>query len=304
MVMAKQGILREFILILVLNCLDFAGQFCCYSEVRYSRSRYKSWFTINYQTNHTLSEFPTCSLGFWNIESYKSKVENYSNAVDVYLIFLCLSGMVFSSYLITFLWIILRFWFHDSEDNKKRLQKVSFKFGFILTFTLDIPCSSIAVVINSYRIGDEGLYCWDCAQDLKGCFKTEELKDRVYWSQIALLAMFIGLVMITLWKGITAFYRWSKTDDVNCWQLRGCVSLFAGVYYVIVILTPSLAIFKHRVLDSEGYTPVLSNTVNILYMVGVIGWLIFALVTCCFPMLKCARRINARNSSKTPKTLY
>ena len=175
------------------------------------------------------------------------------------------------------------------EENRDNIVRVKFTFGFILSFVLDIPGSCLAVALYSMRHGEQGLHCWDCAQDVT-CSKKQELEHRIYLSQVVVVVMFFGLLVVSLWKGITTFYRWSKTDKVDCWQLRGCVALFVGTYYAVIILTPALGLFKYRyfMLPSQKEN-VFANFTDSLFMIGMLGWVIFMVVGCCFPLLRCIR---------------
>ena len=151
------------------------------------------------------------------------------------------------------------------------------------------------------RSGSRGLHCWDCAQDSE-CTKKQKLEFRMWLSQLSLVFMFLGMFIVSIWKGITTFYRWSKTDKVDCWQLRGCVSLFVGTFYVVVIFTPALGVFKYVFfrLPSEADN-VFTETANSLFLIGTIGWIILMVIGCCYPLFKCVHSGSTATNNSTVK---
>jgi len=288
-----KGLLREFLLILFLYALDLGTEFACYTEIYQSKSQYEKWLLPDhtYVYNNT-KEFGICTKDtFWDKEAYEDKLGLYEGLLDAYLFFLVISAVIFLCYSLAYLWFVLRSWHRAAfiEENRDHIVQVKFAFGFLLSFSLDIPGSCMAVVLYSMRQGITGLHCWDCSQDPQ-CFKPQELVHREYISRVVIVVMFFGLLIVSLWKGITTFYRWSKTDKVDCWQLRGCVALFVGTYYVAIILTPALGIFKYEFfrLPSQSGN-VFADFTDSLFMVGLLGWLIFMVVGCCFPIIRCIR---------------
>ena len=307
MAVDEKGLIREYILIIILYCFDIGTEIACYAEVQRSRGRYQSWLEKDYPYSNRTTNFGICTKGGWNKEDFTEKVELYASLIDAYLFFLIISGLVFMCYILAYLWFVLRAWHHRSssyvEKNRDHIVQVKFTFGFIMSFVLDIPGSCLAVVLYSMRHGVEGLHCWDCAQDVKNCVKKQVMEDRQQLSQSVVGIMFFGLLIVSLWKGITTFYRWSKTDKVDCWQLRGCVALFVGSYYAVIILTPSLGVFKYEffLLPSQKEN-VFANFTDSLFMIGMLGWLIFLVIGCCFPLLKCIRIGSPGNILSNKKT--
>ena len=301
-----KGLFREFLLIIFLYCLDLGTGFGCYSEIYKSRSQYQQWLKPdhNYVYNNT-KEFGPCKEGtFWDREIYERELKLYSRLSDAYLFFLVISGAVFLCYILAYLWFVLRSWHKPTflEDNRDHIVKVKFTFGFILSFTLDIPGSCIAVFLYHMRHGERGLHCWDCSQDVT-CDKVLEFLFRQKISRSVIILMFFGLVLVSLWKGITTFYRWSKTDKVDCWQLRGCVALFVGTYYVAIILTPALGVFKYEFFKLPSqHGNVFANFTDSLFMIGLLGWLIFMVIGCCFPIIRYIRIGTPTSILNTKKT--
>jgi len=300
------GLVREFLLIVFLYMFDIGTQFATYSEAEKARTRYDSWMSGSRYVENGTREFEFCKNTDWNRRDYKEKVSQFADVVDLYLAFLLLAGSILVCYILVYVWFVLRS-LHRAiylEENRDRIVKVKFTFGFLLSFFLDIPGSCITVGLYSMRCGSAGLHCWDCAQDA-GCTDKRELRHRVYISQVVVVVMFFGLCMVSLWKGITTFYRWSKTDRVDCWQLRGCVALFVGTYYVMIVLTPALAVFKYKffMLPSQKEN-VFANFTDSLFMVGLLGWIIFSVVGCCFPLVKCLRDGTNPNTPPDAKKTY
>jgi hypothetical protein len=288
-----KGLVREYLLIIVLYSLDLGTEFAVYTENIKARTRYEKWLKddYKYQLNRT-TNFGICKSANWDKKDYKDKVGLYGGLLDTYLFFLVISGAIFLCYLLAYLWFVLRSWHRAIyiEENRDHVVRVKFTFGFILSFALDIPGSCLAVILYSLRQGNRGLHCWDCAQDVEKCVNKHELEENIYFSRVVIVLMLFSLVIVSIWKGITTFYRWSKTDKVDCWQIRGCVALFVGVFYVVIVMTPSLGVFKYQffMLPSQKEN-VFAQFTDSLFMIGMLGWIIFLVVGCCFPIIKCIR---------------
>lgn len=288
-----KGLVREYLLIIFLYSLDLGTEFAVYTENIKARTRYEKWLKddYKYQLNRT-TNFGICKSANWDKKDYEKKVGLYGGLLDTYLFFLVISGAIFLCYLLAYLWFVLRSWHRAIyiEENRDHVVRVKFAFGFILSFALDIPGSCLAVILYSLRQGERGLHCWDCAQDVEKCVNKHELEENIYFSRIVVVLMLFSLVIVSIWKGITTFYRWSKTDKVDCWQIRGCVALFVGVFYVVIVMTPSLGVFKYEffMLPSQKAN-VFAQFTDSLFMIGMLGWIIFLVIGCCFPIIKCIR---------------
>lgn len=302
-----RGLVREYLLIIILYSLDLGTEFACYIENQTARTKYQKWLAddYNYQVNRT-TNFGVCTSSNWDKKDYKDKVMLYGRLLDTYLFFLIISGAIFLCYLLAYLWFVLRSWHRSQyiEENREKVIRVKFAFGFLLSFVLDIPGSCLAVICYSLRAGERGLHCWDCSQNVEKCINKHELEEDIYFSRVAIIVMLFGLLLVSSWKGITTFYRWSKTDKVDCWQIRGCVALFVGVFYVVIVLTPSLGVFKYELfrLPSQQAN-VFAEFTDSLFMIGLLGWIIFLVAGCCFPIIKCIR-IGSSPGNKRLNTSY
>lgn len=296
-----KGLVREYLLIIVLYSLDLGTEFACYIENQTARTRYEKWLKddYSYQLNRT-TNYGICTSGNWDKRDYKDKVGLYGRLIDTYLFFMVISAAIFLCYIACYLWFVLRSWHRAEyiEENREKVVRVKFSFGFLLSFALDIPGSCLAVILYALRAGERGLHCWDCAQDVITCNNKHELEENIYFSRVTMVVMLFSLLIVSAWKGITTFYRWSKTDKVDCWQIRGCVALFVGIFYTVIVLTPSLGVFKYEffMLPSEKQN-VFATFTDSLFMIGMLGWIIFLVVGCCFPIIKCIRIGSSPNAS-------
>ena len=298
--MAKtiKGLVVEFIILVCLNALDIGTDFAVYSEAQIARNRFKETLkTPNYISNST-KPYSFCAnpeydphVALWDKRDFKDKVDNYGTIIDVYLFFLFVSGGVFTCYIIAYMWFLIKSSRNEDflEDNRDKLIDIKFWFGAALSMVLNVPGASIAVALYAERWGARGLLCWECAQD-PTCNDKRVFSERTSVVLACLACNFLGLVIISLWKGMTTFYRWSKTDKVDCWPVRGCVSLFVGCIFVVIMLAPSLGVFKYKffMLPSQKGN-VFADFTDSLFMIGMLGWIILAVVGCCFPLLQCIR---------------
>ena len=295
-----KGLVIEFGILVFLNLLDLGTDLAVYSEAQISRDRYNKLVHSNsYRANFTRG-YQFCTSSEWDRRDYQDKIQVFGRVVDVYLFFLFISAIVFVCYMIVFIWFIIKCSREQYYliENTDKLADIKFTFGALLSFSLNVPGACIAVYLYSERWGATGFLCWECAQD-PVCNDKRVFAKRTYITLAVIACNFLGLVIISLWKGITTFYRWSKTDKVDCWPVRGCVSLFVGCIFTVIMITPSLGVFKYKffMLPSQKKN-VFAEFTDSLFMIGLLGWVILAVVGCCFPLLRLIRIGPSNNSDK------
>ena len=98
----------------------------------------------------------TCFIAF--SQEYGTKVWTYGAWVDSYLFVILLSSVIFLCYIGNYIWFILRASHRVEyiEENRERMHRVKFVFGFILTFVLDIPGTCVACVLYTMQQGAKG----------------------------------------------------------------------------------------------------------------------------------------------------
>ena len=295
-----RGLVIEFAILVFLNLLDLGTDIAVYSEAQISRDRYKGLIkSPDYKSNFTKG-FQFCTNSEWNKRDYQDKIDSFGRVVDVYLFFLFASAVILVCYMVVFVWFILKCKREEYYliENPEKLADIKFTFGALLSFALDVPGASIAVYLYSERWGATGFLCWECAQDGQ-CNDKRVFAKRTYVIIAALAFNFLSLSIISLWKGVTTFYRWSKTDKVDCWPVRGCVSMFVGCIYTVIMLTPSLGVFKYKffVMPSQRNN-VFAEFTDSLFMIGLLGWIILMVVGCCFPLLRMIRLGPSNNPDR------
>ncbi len=295
-----KGLAIEFGILVFLNVLDIGTDIGVYSEAQISRDRYEKFLDSDDYVLNSTKGYQFCSNSEWDKRDYQDKIKTFGRVVDIYLFFLFVSATVLVCYIIAFTWFIIK---SSREqyyliENPDKLADIKFTFGALLSFSLNVPGACIAVYLYSERWGANGFLCWECAQD-PSCNDKRVFRKRAYIVLVVLAFNYLGLVIISLWKGITTFYRWSKTDKVDCWPIRGCVSLFVGCIFTVIMIAPSLGVFKYKffMLPSQKKN-VFAEFTDSLFMIGLLGWVILAVVGCCFPLLRLIRIGGGNNPDK------
>eukprot|EP00794_Sanderia_malayensis_P004888 gene4888-5528_t len=295
-----KGLAIEFGLLVFLNILDLGTDVAVYSEAQISRDRYKKLIqSDSYVVNFTKG-YQFCTNSEWDKRDYQDKIESFGRGVDVYLFFLFVSAIIMICYFVTFIWFMIKCSReqHYLLENTDKLADIKFTFGALLSFALNVPGACIAVYLYTERGSAKGFLCWECAQD-PSCDDKRVFARRAYIPLAVLVINYLGLVVISLWKGITTFYRWSKTDKVDCWPIRGCVSLFVGCIFTVIMIAPSLGVFKYKffMLPSQQGN-VFAEFTDSLFMIGLLGWVILAVIGCCFPLLRLIRIGTSNNPDR------
>ena len=288
----NRGLLREFALVVFLYLLNLGTDLGVFFEALDSYNTYTKFLTSpDYKSLNGTENYLFCSKGPWIKIDYQKEIKIFGRVIDACLFFLALALLLITAYIIAYVWIIIKTALNPQYliEKREKYVRIKFVFGFACSMLQDIPMACIAVDLYAQRSGAQGLICWSCAQD-PSCNQKDELEYRFMKVLGVLVVSLLAMLIVSLYKGITTFYRWTKIEDMSCWQIRSCVSLFAGTYYALIMLTPSLALFKYKFFQLESEkTNVFSDITDSLFMVGLIGWAVFAVIAFCCPLLRLIR---------------
>ena len=100
-----KGLVREYIVIIILHSLDLGAEIGCYSEIVVARLRYEGRLVAgtDYRVNSTAGGFGVCQHTRWDREEYRERVIRYSAISTAYLFFIIISGGIFICYLLAYL---------------------------------------------------------------------------------------------------------------------------------------------------------------------------------------------------------
>lgn len=294
------GILVEFIIFLVLQGFDIYCNYGVYFESSNSMTVYEE-FISNVQYGNGTSKFggrnlTVLPLEFCSSSKFKPKkvtelLEQYALTVDIYLTFTVIATIIFSLHFL--LWVAtIAFSLMEADflqDNWEHLVKGKIGFTIAANFVQDIPCSTIAIELYLLRRGTNGLVCWQCSVDPK-CDSEEYLETLLAPSTQALTLLILAICLTTLWKAISSFFRWSRSDECDVFIIRATTSLFAGFLYACIIMTPAMTILKYRFFTLPGVTPgFLADLIDKLFIIGALFWSVGILTACCCPLLRLIR---------------
>ena len=245
--------------------------------------------------NNESKQIPFCSSGPWNKDDYQTEIKSFGEALLAMTIFTALACFLILSYLVGNIWINYRtVTSSKSEENQsEKYVVVRFVFGFVCSVLQDIPLTCLAVDLYTRRSGPEGLTCWACYHD-ETCGDKHILRERFDHTRALVAVSLTAAAVVSLFKGLTTFYRWSRVDNCRCYEIRACVSIFVGVCFATVVITPCLGLLKFSLftLPSESGN-VFSGITDRLFMVGVMIWGVFIIVVVCCPLLRCLQRVES-----------
>ena len=263
----NKGLAREFVCFLIIYGFDFGMDVGVFFDAIQTHARYEKFFNAgeDYKLNNTAGIL-SCSTGPWTRKDYEKKIDHFEGIMYTYSFFICVGGLLITGFLFAYIWMLYQTTISPEFIIEKRELYVDIKFwfGFLCSMVYDIPASVLGVELYSERSGAAGLMCWECEQDM-ACNDKEILQDRQ--EKLLLLVVFnmVSFVIVSLYKGVTTFYRWSKVDNMpnlRCSDIRACAALFAGSNYAIIMLTPCsrlaqvqvfLPLHEHREYLRRGY---------------------------------------------------
>jgi len=122
------------------------------------------------------------------------------------------------------------------------------------------------------------------------CLHTARVEELMSPSTSRLVVLVMGIILATMWKSISFFFRWSRLDECELFLIRAATSLFAGFMYTCIIMTPMFTIMKYQYFVLPGVQPgLLASIIDKVFIVGVLFWGIGILGICCCPLLKLIR---------------
>lgn len=298
MAIAPYDLVRELLFFILLYGFDLGTDISVLFEAHRSYTTYKSFLeNSNDARNNTSKQIIFCSSGPWNKDDYKREIKAFGAALVAMKFFTALACFLILSYLIAYTVLIIHRLITNSDREENQSDKyvtVKFVFAFVCSMLQDIPLTCLAVDLYVKRSGSHGLTCWACYHD-ETCADKYILGKRFKHTTTLLAVSLTAAVIVSLCKGLTTFYRWSKVDNCRCYELRACVSIFVGGCFTLVIMTPCLGILKFSffTLPSESAN-VFSGITDRLFMMGIIIWGVFIVVAFCCPLLRCIQQRQQR----------
>ena len=291
-------LVRELTSFIFLYGFDLGMEISVLLEAQQSYNAFRILDNSNGDTSVNNSEskqIPFCSSGPWNKDDYQREIKSFGEALLAMTVFTALACFLILSYLVGNILIICRSatsW-KSEDDQSEKYVTVRFVFGFVCSVLQDIPLTCLAVDLYIRRSGPEGLTCWMCYHD-ETCADKHILLDRFDHTRTLLAISLTTAAVVNLYKGLTTFYRWSRVDNCRCYEIRACVSIFVGVCFAIVIITPCLGLLKFSLftLPSESGS-VFSGITDRLFMIGVMIWGVFIVGVLCCPLLRCLQHVES-----------
>ena len=289
----NKGLTREFIFFLIIYGLDLGMDIGMFFDAVYSHSNYAAIMKRNvsdYKVNHTRSIL-FCSTGPWIRKDFTKKIDHFEGIMYTYSFFICVGALLTTGFLCSYVWMLYQTTVSPEFIIEKRELYVDIKFwfGFLASMIYDIPASVLAVELYSERSGAAGFLCWECAQD-KHCNDKEILQERQEKLLLLIVFNMVAFVIVSLYKGVTTFYRWSKIDNMRnlrCSEIRSCPARLAGSNYAIIMLKPSLGLLKFKFVSlSSNSGSIFAGVTESLFLIGGLGWAVFSVIAFCCPLLR------------------
>lgn len=246
----NKGLTREFVCFLIIYGLNFGMDVGVFFDAIQSHTRYEKFFkSDSYAVNQTRSILK-CSTGPWIRRDVEKRIDHFEAIMYTYSFFICVGALLISGFLFAYIWMLYQTTVAPEFIIEKRELYVDIKFwfGFLCSMLYNIPASCLCVELYSERSGEAGLTCFECSQD-PNCNDKEILLKRQEKLLILVIFNMVAFVIVSLYKGVTTFYRWSKVDNMpnlRCSEIRACAALFAGSNYAIIMLTPALGLLKFK----------------------------------------------------------
>lgn len=280
-------------LFVLLYGFDLGTDISVLFEAQRSHTAYKRFLdNSNDVSNNESKQIPFCSSDPWNKDDYQREIKSFSEALLAMKFFTALACFLIVSYLVAYILLIRRTITNSKlqENQSEKYVTVKFVFGCVCSMLQDIPLTCLAVDLFAKRSGSQGLTCWACYHD-ETCADKYILAKRFEQTKTLMAVSLTAAAIVSFYKGLTTFYRWSKVDNCRCFEIRACVSMFVGGCFALVVMTPCLGLLKFSffTLPSESGN-VFSGITDSLFMIGVMIWGVFIVVAFCCPLFRCIQQ--------------
>ena len=300
----NKGIIAEFIFFLIFQGFDFYAVIGVFSESRSALSTYRALEALNKtaqvsQTGNVLQTTPASSTsplllctseGVYDAFSARKigqHIDSYEFGLNVFLFFFVITCGLFNLHFLYWVALLVMSSLEANFLQEHWHWTVRAKLCFTVgaSFLQDIPISTITMELYLLRRGNSGLICWQCALDPK-CTNNDYIGELSSQSTRAMAILVIAICIITLWKGISGFFRWARDEHCDIFPIRALASIFAGFIYMTIILTPCMTILKYRYFNLPGVTRgFIADVIDRFFIVGAMIWSVGILAVCCCPLL-------------------
>ena len=291
-------LVRELIFFILLYGFDLGTDISVLFEAHRSYTTYKRLLDISNDTRgNERKQIPFCSSGPWNNDDYQREIKSFGMTLLAMKFFTALACFLIFSYLVAYILMIRRAIKNSDlqENQSEKYVTMKFVLGCVCSSLQDIPLTCLAVDLLVKRSGQQGLTCWACYHD-ETCADKYILGKRLDQTKILVAASLASAAIVSVYKGLTSFFRWSRVDQCRCYEIRFCVSSFVGGCFALVVMTPCLGILKFTffTLPSESGNA-FSGITDKVFMIGVIIWGVFIVVAVCCPSLRCIQHKPRRH---------
>ena len=250
-----------------------------------------SQYTANSGSEHTTEQ---CQyIGQWSKKKVDSNISEYKAILGLTVFFNIVSLSVFLGHL--GFWIVtLKISCKDGTDYQTRVTRLTRNTLLSLSTAIirDVPLSCFNVELLALRSGREGLACVACIFAGK-CGQKDYIENSLNLAKRLLYFNYFIMLINSLWKGVSGFYRLSRFKDFNVYFIRACASIVFGFLYSIATFTPAMFMFIYRYFAIPGLdAPFLHDMAGRLVVLGATIWVMFLSVVLCCPILY-AIRLNA-----------
>ncbi len=287
---ALKKIITEFLIQLLFTLIRYGTQVAFIIEALEFEGKLRASIGSKepYKALNMTQKVYYCVPQTWKADDISQSTAYYRGIVYTFLFFLLGSSIVAIIHIM--LWIILLIQLIRQQDYEMKTLKlastVRTKFGFIENIVHDMPLTAFATEIFLARAGPKGLTCLFCASNSL-CVEDKFVKQIVTTASGVLAISLCVIALTTAWRGLTVFFRWSYTKECTLVTVRGCVSIFVGLIYTMMILTPAFVVLNYRYSAVTGLTgTAISEIVGKLLIMGLLAWSVVILGACCCPLIR------------------
>lgn len=297
----NRGLITQFVIFVIFRGIDIGASVAVLGNARTQSEEWRnlnlSLFNISQNLSskvHALDDVgEVCRENSkWNLQQVDDAINKYQVILNLTVFFNVVSITTFVTHFA--FWIAtLKMTVQDpvTSDKDSRITRLTRNslLSLLTAVIRDVPLSCLNTELLVLRTGRNGLVCIGCTFS-QSCSSKSFVEESLTKARSLLYFSYSILLMNSLWKGVSGFYRLSRISKFDLHVIRAWASLVFGFLYCSATFTPALLVLMYRYFVIPGFdSPFIREAASRVVVIGSVLWIVGGIAAMCCPLLGAIR---------------